>query len=240
MLYTIISLWPLDLIETRPRLSLTKVFQIPAAPIGGFSRLEVTDSEERDYQGGDQYFNRLVSADELAKDLVGEYRRFTCGQDGRVGVFLMEGRPTDAQVINSREFAEAHEQQDRLCRNLIIEARLLQSKGLSNTICDRHFKAATYANLEGEDWQGHDLTRSARKQCPFCAKYVTSIAIKCPECREVIDPIRYAEQVAASKAIIDAHVQQATMLDNSGSAIRPSSTALKAAPAKPKEEAVKA
>ena len=218
MIFTIVSIWPLELQESRPMFSPVKVFTVPPATPGGFSTLQVTDATQRDYAGADQYMNMLVSAEELARDLVSSYRRFSCGNDGRIGVFMMEGTPTEQQIVADPQYQECKDEQDKLCRNLIIEARYLESKQLTGAIGARHFRAAEYLRVVGESWQNHDLKRDARMECPYCSKYIVSHAIKCPECKEVVNPEAYAAQLAKTNRLVEAAVQQ-----NSISALKPSS-----------------
>lgn len=196
-----------------------KVFTVPAATHGDeFSTLEVTDATQRDYAGADQYMNMLISADELARDLVSSFRRFSCGNDGRIGVFMMEGTPTAEQVLADPQYQECRDEQDKLCRNLIIEARYLESKQLTGAIGARHFRSAEYLRVVGETWQNHDLKRDARMECPFCSKYIVSHAIKCPECKEVVNAEAYAAQIAKTNRLVEAATQQHQL-----SALKPSS-----------------
>lgn len=224
MIRTLISIWPMALREIRPRYEPVKVYEVPAAPFDGFVRLKITDQQESDYIGGGRTIKVLVPAEELAQDLAKDFRRFACGDSGAIGVWVAdENEPTDEEILASPRYKAAREEQDKIFRNLIIEARILKADPKTErAISEKHYVAAAYLNIEGEDWQNSNMKRAARKECPFCQKYVSADAFVCSGCHEIIDAEGYAKQKTSIKSQIDALEQQATLPDNGGSALRPS------------------
>jgi hypothetical protein len=200
-----------------------KIFKIPAAPFNGYSILRVSDQQESCYVAAGIHVPRLITAEELAQDLVRDFRRLRSGANGCPGVWVAEqDNPTHEEIVNSAQYRDARAEQDVLCQNLIIEARTLKSKELENTLSDKHFIAADYLKVTGEDWQKKDLHHGARKQCHFCGHFVGAAVVKCTNCQEIIDPVGYAKLKAAGDAELAAAQQQGEIKDNGGSALRPS------------------
>jgi len=222
MTRTIVSLWPMALKETRPRYVPQKIYEIPAAPLNGYSTLKVTDQQESCYVAAGIHVPKLIAASELALDLARDFRRLRSGNDGCPGVWVAEqDEPTHEQIINSTQYREARAEQDVLCQNLIVEARTLKGRNLENSITDKHFIAAEYLKITGEDWQKKDMQHGARKQCLFCGHFVSAAVVKCTNCQEIIDPVGYANLKAANEAVLTAAAAQGSIKDNGGSAIKP-------------------
>lgn len=224
MNFTLISIVPWEQVANRPRQSPVKVHKLEAAPLDGFVRYEITDQLERDYLGGGRMIDQIVKAEELAYDLAKEFTMLHRGDSGELGVFVMPGSPTDAEVLASPQYADARRLQDQLMHNIVIEARHLFSTEEGKKISMIHRNAAAYLNIEGEEWQGKNRTRSATKECPFCSSFVSSSASVCPICTKVINPEAYVKIEAEIKAQVDALKQQENIApDNGGSALRPAS-----------------
>lgn len=231
--FTIISRWPMPLTEERPRQKPRKTFTIPAAPADGFSTMEVTQQTENCYVAAGQHMELVIEAQESTNDLVQAFGKLTCGNEGMIGVWAVEGRPTDEEILNSEQFRQAGVNQEALMQNLVREARALHKDNGGKGICEKHHVAAKYLKIEGDEWQGSTMTRAATQECPFCKTYVPSGAVICPKCTNIIDAAGHVRLKRAMEAQINAIEQQSTLpSDNGGSALRP---ALKPATAVKKE-----
>lgn len=224
MVRTIVSLWPLDLRTVRPRYSPVAEYIIPAAPFDGFTLFKVTDQQETDYMGAGQRIKQVVPAEDLANDLVQQFKRQACGQDGEVGIFVWESEqePTEAAIRASAEYAEQRRLQGIAMKNIVITARNLKETSRENLIGTLHHTAAAYLQIEGEAWQGTAMTRDSTKECVFCRSFISAKAIICPKCSQIVDAEGHVKLQAEIKARIDALSQQNSMIpDNGGSALRP-------------------
>ena len=220
---TIISIWPMEQKQTRPRLSPQNEFILPAAPFDGFVRLTVTDMQEHDYMGGGRIASTLVPASELAEDLAKAFSSFSMGDSGAVGVWVADREDmTDDEIKSSDRYKEARAEQDRIMHNIVVNARYWYGRGNESAISAIHHTAAAYLNIAGEDWQGRNTARSKTKECPFCHSFIASGAVICPTCTQIIDADGYAKLQAQIKARVDAISQQQSIVpDNGGSALRP-------------------
>ena len=196
---TIISLWPVERVETRNWFTPTSRYAIPAAPIGGFSRLKVVDQYQQVYRIDGQYDTNTVMATEVAEDIVRSASKFKIGPDGRMGIYVHEiDDPTDEQVLVSIQHQNAVAEQDQLMHGIVNDARHLFSNG--EKLQGYHHMAGKYLRIEGEKWQDRNTSRSATKQCPFCSAVLLSSVVKCNSCNEIVDEAGYAALRATIKA----------------------------------------
>lgn len=220
---TIVSIWPMAQVQRRELQSPVKVFELPAAPFDGYVTLNVTTQSERVYLAGNIHANTEVPVDEITNDLAKAFSSFTCGGTGAVGVWVSEiDNPTDEQIRNSPQYAQARQLQDIIMQNIVKEARILHKEDAGRGICEKHHIAASYLNIEGEPWQTGRMTRAATQECPFCRSYVSSEAVVCSGCNNIIDPEGHVRLEQQIKNRIEAVRAQASMVpDNGGSALRP-------------------
>ena len=150
-----------------------------------------TDFELRQEPGGGRY---------LAEQIVGVGMMLNPQNSlAKFGVFISEqlgfvdGKaklPTKAEIVRAREALYAH------LRSLVQEAREADQLGPEQRkmviVPERHFVAARMLNLEDEPWM-RAANPQGRKKCPFCAAMVDPSAVKCTNCKEVIDQKAYAE-----------------------------------------------
>jgi len=214
----------MELKAVRPRYSPVSDYTVPAAPPDGFVVFTVTDQQETDYMGAGQRIKQVVPAEDLANDLVQQFKRQHCGNDGEVGVFVWESEqePTESAVRASAEYAEQRRLQGIAMKNIVISARALKEKNLESLITGIHHMAAAYLKIEGEPWQGTSMNRDSTKECVFCRSFISAKAIICPKCSQIVDAEGHVKLQAEIKARIDALSQQNSMIpDNGGSALRP-------------------
>lgn len=224
MVRTIVSIWPLPLMADRPRFSPVSKYEIPAVPMGSIAILRVTDQQEWDYLAAGRTIKQVVTAEELALDLIRSWQRLTYGDSGEVGVFLWpkDTEPTEAEVMASPEYAEAKAKQDALMRNIVITARELFRNNQQKAIVLLHYTAAAWLQIEGEEWQGNTMSRDKTKECIYCRAFISAAAVICPKCTQIVDPEGHVRIQRDIENQINAIKQQATLPpDNGGSALRP-------------------
>lgn len=197
---TIISIYPRECRETRPGFRPTSVFVLPESPIGGkFSRLVIEPQVQSQYVGNGFHVDRsdATTPEKIAADLV------RCWADNRAwsgipagarpGIWVAkEPNPTDEQVLSSPEYKRALQEQNRYFAEKVKQADLYWQRDKSTINIDsEHYLAADYLKITGRSWQ-HDNRREANKTCPFCGAVIPSGAMICRECKEIVDPERYA------------------------------------------------
>ncbi len=175
----------------------TNTYTIPAAPVGGFSRLKVEDQFQREYILDGRYDTYKREAREVAECVVRSSSKFKIGADGRMGIYVHDIEdPTDEQILNGHQHAIAVRENDELMHGIVNDARQLFAEG--QPLQRYHHMAAKFLRITGEKWQDRNTKREATKECPFCAAILMASVVKCGTCNEIVDPAGYAALKAKS------------------------------------------
>lgn len=196
---TVISLFPLEINEPKPGL-YPGYFVIPAAPLGEFSYLIVGDAiyyqetkNEVKTQVRTPYY---VLAESIVKD-------FQNGHIGRVpdvaepGVFWVQGAWSSRNEIRENFADELQLWENRQIewfKNLVnmADETFLKSQRYSSVSMLQRLAARRLALQR--PW----LLRSgdSANTCKFCKAETPYGAVKCPNCREVLDVAAYKQLLA--------------------------------------------
>jgi hypothetical protein len=224
MTQTIVSIWPFELKESRPRFHPQSEFVVPAAQFDGIAILKIDDVQEGDYLAAGKSIMQVVTAESLAEDLVRSWRQWTV-RGGHRGVWIHpKAEATVEEIMASPEYAAARREQDELMKNLVVQARELYNQNFNTSITNNHRMAAQYLRIEGEAWLGSNVGRDQKKTCQFCGQLISKTAVTCFTCKEIVDPAGYAALKRDVANQIAAEEQQTVVRDipdNGGSALRP-------------------
>jgi len=207
---TVVSLLPREIFEEKPFM-LPGVFRIPAAKYGDISILHVEESIHYipnpliDEGKPGSSFKTVTPADEMARSIVDDYKNahIATSEDAEVGLFWVSNRLTNEEVwlMHRTEIDEAKKKQDNWFRRMIAmaDADFVKNKNIM-AVSDLQRLAARCLGVKKE-WV--EFAGENTKQCPFCTIAVPVDTIKCPNCREVVDPIKYKalleQQAVATK-----------------------------------------
>lgn len=187
---TIISLWPEKRRERRNQYEPTHVYEIPAAPEGGFSRLKIVDQRQNQYMGNETFMKIVVPAREVAEDIAQSASKFKVGAHGHMGIYVHEiDDPTDEQILASSQHALAVQENEALMHGIVTDARQLFAQG--QPLQPYHHMAAKHLRISGEKWQDRNVTRDATKTCQFCSAVLMSASVICGTCKEIVDQQGY-------------------------------------------------
>lgn len=200
-LATVVSMLPWDVNEKKPQVYPGDFF-IPAAEKGKLSCLVITDSVI--YIPLDEIRGKMsqtVPALDMAKSIVEDYRRslvYLRANDAP-GLFYIPGGFTAEQV-------------DKEFKDEVLKYRKLQEGWFSHLITvgtdewarsrQRMFipeicrHAATYMG-QNPEW-ALALTEVINVNCKFCTSLIPSEAVVCPNCHNVLDPVRFKSLRGAS------------------------------------------
>jgi hypothetical protein len=210
--------WPISI--RRPLFAWKKLYQIDAVPKGEAPKLLVIeDNVQYERRLSEQPpIPTTIQAHEIAADFVlhtslqGPYETaetgppvWICRDEKEViepDPFREDGPPVKRITFQYRdhptpeEIAWNREKFARYCREVVREAdqwHLRRSNG-DHTVprhTQRQYDAANYLMLKKE-WLS-EFEPEALKSCPYCTVTVPSAALICPNCKEKLNPERYAE-----------------------------------------------
>lgn len=205
---TIVSLYPLSINEHKPGL-YPGYFYIPAAPEGDLSFLVVGDAIFYSENKNDRMVAVTtpfhVLADSIVNDFMVNHIGRVIGENGPVAepaVFYVPGAWRDKETIKI-EFAEEIENAHRKQMNWFGEIIKIADEVFART--SRHSSvselcriAARRLNIQ-RPWT-IDVTGSDK--CPFCKTTLPYGAVKCPNCREVVDRTGYETLVKQNEETV--------------------------------------
>jgi hypothetical protein len=135
------------------------------------------------------YREYFKSCDEVAPALIKDcvHNQMGCSPQAGLmpGVGCFRSQPTkdDLQALLRVQVA--------LAKSLVDRADLHYNSGERGSITDRHFKAAEFLGIKNALWIPREGATGLRKACPFCTETMHVAALRCPNCKEVVDPAGY-------------------------------------------------
>lgn len=171
----------------------------------------------------------MVEARDIATDILREWTRETVGmspscQPGmwmvrdEVPVIDEQGRPemdadhravwrlataTEKRAMWDEDLATARACNDNWGDYLIRQGDVLAEEPKQWVLISSLMKTAARHYGKEREWL-QELKDSDIKKCPFCTKSIAIAALKCPNCQEVVDVERYAQEKARQEAVMDA------------------------------------
>lgn len=191
---TIISLFPLEINEPKPGL-YPGYFVIPAAPLGDFSYLVVGDAVFYQESKNEQMLTIRTPFHILAESIVHD---FMTGHVGRVigeaepGVFWVPGGYDNKKLIKAKfqnEIDEAEKKQLRWFEELVRMADDVFQRTQRHSSVNQLQRLAAKRLGISRPWGLR--TGDSENTCPFCKFEVPFGAVRCPNCREIINKDAY-------------------------------------------------
>lgn len=197
---TVVSLLPIELHEDKPFM-LPGTFIVPAAKYGDIAFLHVEEGIHYipnplvDEGKPGSSFKTVTPPSEMARSIVEDYvsANIATGEDAQPGLFWVEGRLVREEILRFyfNQVAEAKRKQDNWFKNLIAMADADFTKNKNKmSVSDLQRMAARCIGYRAE-WV--DFAGESVKQCPFCTISIPIDAVKCPNCREIVDRDRYKQ-----------------------------------------------
>ena len=198
---TVVTLLPRELLEEKPHL-LPGSYRIPAAEWNDIAVLHVGEGCQwipnpliDEGQPGAS-IKQVVSPREIARSLCEDYKsaHIALGEDAAPGLFWVQGRLTKNEVkkYHPEEIKKAKRQQDNWFRNLIAMADADWMKNHNMlAVSDLQRLAARCMGVK-KDWVEFAITESIA--CPFCTISIPSVAIVCPNCRQILNQEEYKKR----------------------------------------------
>jgi hypothetical protein len=195
---TIVSLLPFDLLEEKPHM-LPSAYKIPGMKGDKFGIFHVEEGIHYianpliDEGKPGSSIKQVTLADEMARSIVDDYAsaQVCLGENATPGIFWVPGRLTAKQIIDNypkllRKYTEF---QLNWFRNLCALADADWEKNHNRlAVSDLQRNAARAIGVRKE-WV--DFQTEETDTCRFCSVPVPKAAVKCPNCKEVLDVKRY-------------------------------------------------
>ncbi len=201
---TVVSLFPLEIAEMKPGL-YPGYFVIPAAPFGEISWLVVGDSVYYQETKNDIMTPVKTSFHTVADSIVGDFVRSHIGrvvEHAEPGVFWVPGAYDSQEQIRRAypdKIAEAETRQKRWFEELVKIADDTYSRTRRHTsVSALQRLAATYLGI-ARPWVLR--TNDSANTCPFCKAETPYGAVKCPNCREILDHRAYRELINSIETV---------------------------------------
>lgn len=199
---TVVSMLPFVLNEDKPHM-LPSSFHVPASENGKLGILHVEEGihyipnpliEEGKPNAN---IRQTTLPDEMARSIVQDYStaQVSLGPGAEPGLFWVPGRLTEKEVVyNYPELIEEYSaKQKKWFHNLVALADADWNKNHNMlAVSDLQRSAARALGIKKE-WV--EFQQQETVSCPFCTVSVPPFAIVCPNCKNVIDKVRY-EQIA--------------------------------------------
>jgi len=196
---TVVSIFPLEIAEPKPGL-YPGYFVIPAAPFGELSYLIVGDAVYYQETKNDIPTAVKVPFHTVADSIVMDFIRSHIGRIVEVaepGVFWVPGAYDSQEAIRRAypdKIALAENRQKKWFEELVKIADDTYSRTRRHTsVSTLQRIAAQYLGV-ARPWVLR--TNDSANTCPFCKAETPYGAVKCPNCREIIDHAAYRELVA--------------------------------------------
>lgn len=200
---TIVSLYPLPINSVKPGLYPGHFF-IPAAPLGDLTFLVVGDSVHYMQTQNEQMIPVRTSFMDVAKSIVDDFQTEQLGRiidedidvAAEPGLFWVHGALRSKDQIR-RHYQDlidiAEKKQNNWFKELIkIGDDTFSRTQRSSAVSQLQRLAAERLGVQ-RPWMIR--TGDSRNSCPFCKAEMPYGALKCPNCREIVDPIGYAKLV---------------------------------------------
>lgn len=190
----IFSIWPEDVIVTRPWQRYVIPGGSPQAPGQCLITRAIT---ARKYIGRGQYTDFHEGADIIAADLV-----HSAAKTGPVhvdGVAEMGIWAEAAETPSADRIIHYLQLQDEYLRRWVAAGDRLAEENKISAIHSMSRKAARWLKVD-RPWCRIVATTDT-KRCPFCASLIPVSAAVCPICKEVVDRDRYAALAGAKQPL---------------------------------------
>ena len=174
----VFSVYPRELVTERTINGLT-TYRIPAAKTQtDIAALEVRGGLSRGESAG-ELMDIPVWADQIAKDIVGEFGGAVMGQASGTGPGIWI---STSQVPKAEDVAEARERQRAYFTFLAEDAHQNYQKGDVRNIGEDHRMAAKWLGMEQVPWIDKVLEQRALKECPHCYSKIDARSTVCAVC----------------------------------------------------------
>lgn len=194
MTKTVASLCPWRSWIHRPHFSRVQMYMLEPIPKGSAPfLLRINDDVQWEKLLSVQPpVSKTILGEEIAADLVLHASRQGpfMNEDAHPAVWMCEGDTPSSEEI----YAELPKLRD-YCGLLVeyaddLERRRTKGEALVPKVTQRMKDACRYLDLK-RDWLTELVDSST--VCPFCTHTIPSHALKCPECKEVVNRVKYDE-----------------------------------------------
>jgi hypothetical protein len=147
---------------------------------------------------------------DIVNDLV---RCWTAGFVGmpagaQPGIYVAdEPEPTVEQILKSDAYKQARKQQELFAQAYVRQADELERIQKRADINETHRAMADYLGITGRTWQG-EVKKENMIQCSWCTKWIPALAIKCPECKEIVNLELYEKKLAGVNTVTEATISR--------------------------------
>lgn len=200
---TVISLFPLPINEHKPGL-YPGYFSIPAAELGDISFLVVGDSVYHTETRNDQVLTVKTQFITIADSIVNDFQQSHLGrilsedpeEAAEPGLFWVYGSFRTREQVWQKyedEIRRAEHKQNNWFKQLVqIADDTFSRTGRTSSASQLQRLAAQRLGVQ-RPWVIR--TGDSKNTCPFCKFEMPFGAIKCPNCREVVDRAAYQKLV---------------------------------------------
>lgn len=196
---TVISIFPLEINEPKPGL-YPGYFVIPAAPLGDFTFLVVGGALYFQETKNEQKTQVVTPCDVLAESIVHDFQSSHIGRvpgEAEPGIFWVNGGYESRAEIRELYADELH-----LCEQKQLNwfKKLVELADDTFGRTNRHTSVSALQRLAAQrlaiqrPWIIR--TGDSVNTCKFCKAETPYGAIKCPNCREILDITAYREMIA--------------------------------------------
>lgn len=195
---TVVNLLPREIFEEKHHM-LPSSFRIPAAVYGDIAVFYVEEGTHYipnplvDEGKPNSSFKTITPPTEMARALVDDYKgaHICLSDNAEPGLFWVEGRLTSDEVkkFYAKEIEEARRKQNNWFRNMVsmADADFVKNKNML-AVSDLQRLAARCLGV-AKEWV--DFAGEGTMQCPFCTIAISREAVKCPNCREIVNVEKY-------------------------------------------------
>lgn len=197
---TVVNMLPYELNEDKPHM-LPSTFRVPAAEKGKFGILHVEEGIHYipnpliDEGKPGSSIKQITMPDEMARSIVEDFAsaQVCLGENAMPGIFWVPGRCSLKTVMENH--AETIEKYATFQKNWFhalcsqADADWQKNKNML-AVSDLQRMAAKELGVQA-DWV--ELRMQENSTCPFCTVPIPVNAVKCPNCKEIVDLKRYKE-----------------------------------------------
>ena len=201
---TVISVFPLEINEPKPGL-YPGYFVIPAAPLGDFTFLVVSGAVYYQETKNDLKTQIVTPCNVLAESIVQDFQSSHIGRvpgEAEPGLFWVYGLYESKSQIREMYADELHsceQKQLNWFKKLVELADDTYSRTARHTSVSALQRLAAQRLAIQRPWIVR--TGDSDNTCKFCKAETPYGAIKCPNCREILDIAAYREMTADREEI---------------------------------------
>ncbi len=199
---TIINLMPLEINESKPHI-LPSTFKIPPAPKDGISVFHVGEGIHYIPSPFDnRSFKQTTNPMEMARSVCDDWRssHIALGEGAEPGLFWVEGRLTakEAEKSCKAQIEVARKKQNQWFQNLVAMADADWNKNHNMLSISSLQKMAADCLGQVRPWQ-QEVGIKVLKDCPFCKASIDPDSVKCFNCKEIVDMVKYKAMTGGAK-----------------------------------------